>query len=118
MMNFISITKLVKILIITVTICVHGNYAFAHGGKTHGANMVTPFVIVQKATGLFDKLISEGKLNNAWETDLKTITVYSHQRGDKTEWVVKFLRTKGNPEAVYIFFDTSGKYIGSNFTGK
>ena len=105
MVYSINIARLVKILIIAATIVIPGNIVLAHGGKTHGDDTVTSFAVVQKGMGLYDKLISKGKLDNSWETDLKTITVYRGQRGDKSEWTVKFFRTNGAPEAVYIFFN-------------
>lgn len=95
----------------------HGT-SYAHGGKSHSDNAATPFAVVQKAIQLYDKFIAKQKLDVSWESGLRTISVYQEKRGSQAEWVVKFLRTKSNPEAVYIFFDPAGNYSGSNFTGK
>ena len=90
--------------------------AFAHGGKHSGT--FTHLQALQKATQLYDKLIDSGKLDQSWETGLKKVTVSDRQKGEKKEIVVEFHRGENDPPAVYIFFDVSGKYTGSNFTGK
>jgi len=118
MVYYIRNAKLVNILIIAIALSMPANIAFAHGGKAHSDNMLTPFAFVQKATGLYDKLISKEKLDSSWETGLKSIAVYRNQSGDKSEWVVRFSRAEGAPESVYIFFNSNGEYSGSNFTGK
>jgi hypothetical protein len=89
--------------------------AVGHGGKHTDA--FTHLQALQKATLLYDKLISKKKLDPSWETSLQQVTVSNRQKGDKKEIVVAFHRDKGDPPAVYIFFDTAGKYTGSNFTG-
>jgi hypothetical protein len=90
--------------------------AFGHGGKHSGT--FTRLQALQKATQLYDKLISNGKLNQSWETGLEKVTVSDGQKGEKKESVVEFHRGEGDPLVVYIFFDASGKYTGSNFTGE
>ena len=90
--------------------------AFGHGGKHAGT--FTHLQALQKATQLYDKLISNGKLDQSWETGLKKVTVSDRQKGERKEIVVEFHRGEGDPPVVYIFFDASGKYIGSNFTGE
>ena len=118
MANFVRITMLATILIFSGTLVTPAKVVYAHGGKAHSDSKVTPLAAVQKAAGLFDKLVSKGKLDASWEINLRSITVYSQQRGAQWEWVVKFYRTEGTPEAVYIFLDSSGEYTGSNFTGQ
>ena len=88
---------------------------YAHGGKEHGSGAFTPLMAVQKATDLFDQLISLSKLDDTWETQLIRIEVLSPQTGKKQEFVVSFKRDSGNPDVVYFFFDITGKYTGSNF---
>ena len=90
--------------------------AFGHGGKHSGT--FTHLQALQKATQLYDKLIDNGKLEQGWETGLEKVTVSDRQKGDKKEIVVEFRRGEGDPPVVYIFFDASGKYTGSNFTGE
>ncbi len=91
---------------------------FAHGGKSHGETEFTSFQAVQKASQLYDRLIIEGKLDGVWETGLSSITVDTRKSGDKKEFVVKFMKSQGEPDSVYFFFDLKGEYTGSNFSGK
>ena len=90
----------------------------AHGGKSHGETEFTSFKAVQKASQLYDRLIIAGKLDGAWETGLSSITINTRQIDSKKEYVVKFIRSQGDPESVYFFFDLKGEYTGSNFSGK
>lgn len=90
--------------------------AFGHGGKH--ADEFTHLRALQKATQLYDKLISTKKLDTSWETNLKKVTVSERRKGEKKEIMVVFHREKGDPATVYIFFNAAGKYIGSNFTGE
>lgn len=91
--------------------------AMAHGGKSHGGVGFTAFQAVQKASQLYDRLITSGKLDGAWETGLSSITVNIRQSAGQAEFVVKFLRTEGTPNSVFFFFDSNGEYSGSNFSG-
>lgn len=90
----------------------------AHGGKKHEGEEFSTFQAVQKATKLYDQLISKGKLPETWEIGLNTINIEKRQSSGKLEFVVQFSRTEGDPASVYFFFDQKGKYSGSNFTGK
>jgi len=90
----------------------------AHGGKGHDPGGFTSLMAVQKATELFDQLVSLNKLDNTWETRLIRIEVVSQKTREKQEFVVSFRRNSGNPDVVYFFFDITGMYTGSNFTGK
>ena len=89
---------------------------YGHGGKTHGSSF-TALQALQKATGLYGKLVASGKLTESWETDLKKVDIANRQKGDQREYVVSFERSAGDPTTVYIFFTADGKYSGSNFTG-
>jgi hypothetical protein len=108
--------RAIIILITVISIAMTTVAAFGHGGK-HSENF-THLQALQKATQLYNKLISNKKLDQSWETDLKQVTVSNRQKGDKKEIVVTFHRGEGDPPAVYIFFDAAGKYTGSNFTGE
>ena len=108
--------RTVVAIIVIVGIVMTTVGAFGHGGKHSGT--FTHLQALQKATLLFDKLISSGKLDQSWETGLEKATVSKRENGDKNEIVVEFHRVEGDPTAVYIFFDASGKYTGSNFTGE
>ncbi len=90
--------------------------AFGHGGKH--ANEFTQLQALQKATKLYDQLIAKGKLDQSWETGLENVSISSRKNEGKNEVVVAFQRRDGDPKAVYIFFNSKGKYTGSNFTGK
>lgn len=90
----------------------------AHGGKSHGETEFTSFQAVQKASQMYDRLIIAGKLDEVWETGLSSITVNTRQSDGKKEYVVKFMRSQGDPDSVYFFFYLKGEYAGSNFSGR
>jgi len=90
--------------------------ALGHGGKH--SDKFTRLQALQKATKLYDQLITKGKLDKSWETDLQNVTLSNRKHEGKNEIVVSFQRKEGNPKAVYIFFNFNGKYTGSNFTGE
>ena len=90
--------------------------AFGHGGKH--SDKFTQLQALQKATNLYDQLISKGKLDESWEMGLEKVTISIRNPKTKSEIMVSFQRREGEPKAVYIFFDSKGKYAGSNFTGK
>ena len=90
----------------------------AHGGKSHGETEITSLQAVLQASQLYNRLIAAGKLDGVWETGLSSITVNARQTDGKKEFVVKFMRSQGEPDSVYFLFDLKGEYIGSNFSGK
>lgn len=90
--------------------------AFGHGGKH--SDKFTPLQALQKATKLFDQLVSNGKLDPSWETGLENVGISKRKNKGKDEVLVSFQREEGDPKAVYIFFNSDGKYTGSNFTGE
>ena len=91
--------------------------AFSHGGK-HAPGEFTNLQALKKATDLYDQLIGKGKLDQSWENKLSQIDVFKREKDNKKETVVSFQRASGEPKTVYIFFNASGKYSGSNFTGE
>ena len=91
--------------------------AFSHGGK-HAPGEFTHLQALKKATELYDNLIEKEKLDQSWENTLSQVDVFKRGTDDKYEIVVSFERTEGDPKTVYIFFNASGKYVGSNFTGE
>jgi hypothetical protein len=82
-----------------IVLLISASLAFSHGGK-HAPGEFTNLQALKEATKLYDQLIGKGKLDQSWENK-----------------VVSFQRASGEPKAVYIFFDSGGKYSGSNFTG-
>ena len=90
--------------------------AFGHGGKH--SEKFTQLQALQKATKLYDQLISKGKLDQSWENGLQKVTILKRKHEGKDEVVVSFQREDGDPKAVYIFLNSEGKYAGSNFTGE
>ncbi len=90
--------------------------AFGHGGKH--ADQFTQLQALQKATTLYDQLIAKGKLDQTWETGLQNVTISNRKREGKNEVIVSFQRKEGDPKTVYIFFNSKGKYSGSNFSGE
>jgi len=100
-----------------IVILISASLAYGHGGK-HAPGDFTHLQALKKATELYDQLIEKGKLDQSWENKLVQVDVFKRGTDDIDEIVVSFQRAKGDPTTVYIFFDASGKYAGSNFTGK
>jgi len=57
-------------------------------------------------------------LDQSWENKLSQVDVFKREKDDKNEIVVSFQRESGEPKTVFIFFNASGKYSGSNFSGE
>lgn len=100
-----------------IALLISASLAFSHGGK-HNPGEFTHLQALKKATELYDQLIEKGKLDQTWENGLSQVDVFKREKGDKNETVVSFQRASGEPIAVYIFFDSDGKYSGSNFSGE
>ena len=110
--------KIQSLAFITALIAVIMTVSLAsgHGGKH--SEKFTQLQALQKATKLIDQLVTKGKLDQNWETDLENVAISKRINNGNDEVAVSFQRKEGDPKAVYIFFDSKGKYIGSNFTGK
>jgi hypothetical protein len=106
-----GIFSVLLVLLILVSV------AFSHGGK-HAPGEFTHLQALKKATELYDQLIGKGKLDQTWENKLIQVEVFKREMKAKSEIAVSFQRAAGDPKTVYIFFDTSGKYAGSNFSGE
>lgn len=115
--NSENMNLFLAIFFLLVLFLVFTPIAFSHGGK-HAPEEFTHLQALKKATKLYDKLIEKGKLDQSWENKLSQVDVFKRGTDDKYEIVVSFERTEGDPKIVYIFFNTSGKYVGSNFTGE
>ena len=102
---------------VLVAFLITASLAFSHGGK-HAPGEFTHLQALKKATELYDQLIGKGKLDQSWENTLTKVDVSKRAKDDKDEIVVSFRRASGDPQTVYIFFNASGKYTGSNFTGE
>ena len=109
--NYNAIGLLLFVFLISVSL------AYSHGGK-HAPGEFTHLQALKKATELYDQLIEKRKLDQSWENNLSQVDVFKRGTDAKYEIVVSFERTEGYPKTVYIFFNTSGKYVGSNFTGE
>lgn len=107
----------IAIGLLFLVLLISASLAFSHGGK-HKPGEFTHLQALKKATELYDQLIGKGKLDQTWENALSQVDVFKRGEGDKNEIVVSFQRADGEPKTVYIFFDSSGKYSGSNFTGE
>ena len=113
-----NVSKPFSCLLVTVFILfLVVSTTFAHGSKGHSGVEFTAVQAVKKAIELFDRLIASGKLEEDWETGLKRIEMSERSTGKGKELVVKFTRSKNQPQTVYIFFTEKGDYNGSNFTG-
>jgi hypothetical protein len=91
---------------------------FAHGPKGHSGMEFTALMAVKKGVELYDRLLASGKLDEAWETELADIRVFTRDSSKEKEIIVEFKRSNGNPKSVFIFFTEKGEYNGSNFTGE
>ena len=106
-----------SIFFLLISIFIFVSVAFSHGGK-HAPGEFTNLQALMKATELYDQLIGKGKLDQTWENKLSKVDVFKREKEDKSEIVVSFQRESGEPKTVYIFFNASGKYSGSNFSGE
>jgi hypothetical protein len=107
----------IAISFLFIAFLISTSLAYSHGGK-HAPGEFTHLQALKKATELYDQLIEKGKLDQSWENTLSKVDVFNRAADEKNEIVVSFHRAGGDPKAVYIFFDTSGKYAGSNFSGE
>ena len=107
----------IAIGLIVMALFISSSLVFSHGGK-HAPGEFTHLQALKKATELYDQLIGKGKLDQSWENTLSQVVVSKRIKDNKDETVVSFQRASGDPQTVYIFFDSSGKYSGSNFTGE
>ena len=112
----VTLNRGLKFALALIAVIISATLVFGHGGKH--ADKFTQLQALQKATNLYDQLITKGKLDQSWETGLENVFISNRNHEGKNEVVVKFQRQDGDPKAVYIFFNSKGKYIGSNFTGK
>ena len=116
MLNTNRLKTTAGIFSLLLVLLILASVAFSHGGK-HAPGEFSHLQALKKATELYDQLIGKGKLDQNWENKLSQVDVFKREKDDKSEIVVSFHRTGGDPETVYIFFNGSGKYSGSNFTG-
>ena len=107
----------VVVCLLLIVFLISASLAYSHGGK-HAPGEFTHLKALKKATELYDKLIEKEKLDQSWEYTLFQVDVFKRGTNDKYEIVVSFERTDGDPKTVYIFFNASDKYVGSNFTGE
>ena len=112
-----NMNLILTIFFLTLLFLVFTSIAFSHGGK-HAPGEFTNLQALKKATELYDQLIGKGKLDQSWENNLIQVDVFKRGTDEKNEVVVSFQRDSGDPKTVYIFFNSSGKYAGSNFTGE
>lgn len=89
-----------------------------HGPKGHEGMKFTALMAAKKGVELYDRLVTSGKLDESWETELTDISVLIRNSNNEKEIIVQFKRSNGNPKSVYIFFTEKGEYNGSNFTGE
>jgi hypothetical protein len=97
--------------LLLIVLLISASLAFSHGGK-HAPGEFTNLQALKEATKLYNQ-----KLDQSWENKLSKVDVFKREKDDKNEIVVSFQRASGEPKTVYIFFDSSGKYSGSNFSG-
>ena len=112
----VNLNRALTLSLSLMAIIISATLVFGHGGKH--SEKFTQLQALQKATKLYDQLIEKGKLDQSWEIGLENVSISNRKHEGKDEVVVAFQRTDGDPSAVYIFFNSKGKYTGSNFTGK
>lgn len=95
-----------------------GTSVFGHGPKGHDDMDFTALMAAKKGVELYDRLVTSGKLDESWGTELTDISILIRNNKNEKEIIVQFKRSKGNPRSVYIFFTEKGEYNGSNFTGE
>lgn len=91
--------------------------AKAHGGKTHTDKGIAAFEALQVAMNLYDRLLTHGKLDQSWETDLVRVEITPSDPDGDGGYTIHFQRSSGDPGSVYFFLTLTGEYAGSNFTG-
>jgi hypothetical protein len=101
---------------VLIAVIMTAGLALGHGGKH--SDKFTQLQALQKATKLFDQLVTKGKLDQSWETGLESVAISKRKNNGKVEVVVSFQRKEEDPKTVYIFLNSDGKYAGSNFTGE
>ena len=114
--NLFETKKVLGIGLLIFALIISATIAFGHGGKH--ADKFTGLQALQKATKLFDQLITKGKLDQSWEIGLQNVAISKRKNKGNENIVVSFERKEGDPRSVYIFFNQDGKYAGSNFTGE
>lgn len=113
-----SFIRLRHILLLLIMVFISAPMALAHGPKGHDGADFNAFKAAEKGIKLYDKLLASGRIEESWETNLKNIEIFQRQIKERKELVVKFSRSKGEPQFLYIFFTENGDYSGSNFTGE
>jgi hypothetical protein len=109
---------LIIVTVLTALLTTGAGIPSAHGPGGHGGVSFTALSAAKKGIELYDRLVAGGKIDETWETELVNISVSERALDNRNEYVVQFERAQGDPRSVYIFFDTQGEYLGSNFTGK
>ena len=107
----------IVIAFLFIVFFISASLAFSHGGK-HAPGEFTNLQALKDATQRADHVVGIGKLDQSWENKLSRVDVFKREKEDKKEIVVSFQRESGEPKTVYIFFNASGKYSGSNFSGE
>lgn len=101
------------LFILALTVSVQRGWA--HGGKAH--TQFTALQALQKATNLYNKLLTNGKLDESWETSLVQVFIQPPGASGNKDYIVQFSKNTGTPKTVYFFLTNEGKYAGSNHTG-
>lgn len=91
---------------------------FGHGGKTHADMAFTRFQALEKAVKIYDQLLAAGKLDESWETSLVEVGISTREESDGDKIVVAFVRSAGEPDTLFVFYNINGDYAGANYTGK
>ena len=87
----------------------------AHGGKTHTGNEFSPLDVLKKGTSMFEALLKQKKIDMAWGIHLETVVISSEKTNKGEDFRVEFTRNTGEPKTLFLFFNESGDYTGSNF---
>ncbi len=65
---FLQLKKAFALAVIFFAILLAGTLSFGHGPKGHPGEEFNVFQAAKKGIMLYDRLVSEGKLDESWET--------------------------------------------------
>jgi hypothetical protein len=89
--------KLLQICLLILVLITSTTFAFGHGGKH--SDKFTQLQALQKATKLFDQLVTKGKLDQSWETGLENVAISKRKNKGNDEVVVSFHLRRWNTGA-------------------
>ena len=94
--------KSLKIGLLILVLIISTTFAFGHGGNH--TDEFSHLQALQKATKLFDQLVTKGKLDQSWETDIENVAISKRKNKGKDEVVVSFsARRRRSEDGLHLF---------------